>query len=178
MPAPLIWLGAGLAAIYAGSQYARHEQKRAGHVGVFPGDCDIPVRPENGAIVCCGIYELFQHTGIWVEDSIVELKGNGLVRAVSPHRFIEDRSGNQVYVACDAQLNVLHDELSAQRAARQVYQYLDYDVIDQNCHRFVWETLSGRDARITRFAELNACLCDYFSTPVHWQPLMNNASNL
>ena len=178
MPAPLLWLGAGLAAVYAGTQYARHEQKRSGHVAVFPGDCKIKVAPRNGAIMCCGIYELFQHTGIWLDGSIIELKGNGLVRAVSPERFIEQRSGRQIYVACDRAYEPLSDELAAQRAAQQLFSYRPYHVIDHNCHRFVWEVLSGKSVELTRFAELNARLHDYFTTAVHWQPALIRTSNL
>ncbi len=173
MALPLLWLGAGLLATYAGSQLAREQQKNAGHVAHFPGDHPQPVEPVNGAIVCCGIYEVFQHTGIWVDDNIVELKGNGLIRAISPQRFLAERSGNCIYIACDNQMTPLVDTSAASRALSQVFQYSDYDVIKNNCHRFVAQAISGRRVQVTRFGELNAFLYQQFQSEVYWQPLKN-----
>lgn len=171
MPAPLIWLGAGLAALYAGAKYA--EQERLGKLSVahFPGEGDDYVKPKNGSIVCCGIYGVFDHTGIWVEGNIIELKGNGLIRGVSPERFMHDRSGEEIHIACDEYGKVLSDEGAAHRATSQLYQYADYDVIENNCHRFVWNCYSGNRERLTRFVDLNESLSRFFNSRISWQRL-------
>lgn len=47
-----------------------------------------------GAIVCCGVGGVLEHTGIWTEDNmIIEFDGNGLIKPISPTRFIKERSG-------------------------------------------------------------------------------------
>ena len=171
MPLPLVWLGAGVAALYAGSKLAREHQKYKGHINHFPGECHHSVKPVNGAIVCCGIYELFQHTGIWVDNEIIELKGNGLVRAISPQRFIDDRSGNRIYVACDESLQPLVSDNCAERATSRIFEFQEYDLIDNNCHRFTLQCALGRDLEATRFADLNESLNSNFNTRIHWQPI-------
>ena len=171
MPAPLIWLGLGLAATYAGTQYARQQQIDSGDLRHFPGDSSIKVKPKNGSIVCCGIYEVFQHTGIWVDDSIIELRGNGLVRSVSPARFLSDRSGERVYVACDDNYAPLCADHIAERALENVFTYLDYDVIKNNCNRFTHYCLTGQWADITRFAELNQAIRQHYQSSISWQPI-------
>jgi len=175
---PLIWLGAGLAAAYAGSQIAREKQIADGHIRHFPGGHQTAVMPADGAIVCCGIYELFQHTGIWLEGRIVELRGNGLIRAVSPERFLADRSGNRIYVAANENLQPLIDSVCVSRVIPQLYQYSEYDLITNNCHRFVNQCVTGRSQQITRFAELNENLSGHFSQQIHWQPADYNTNYL
>lgn len=171
MPIPLLWLGAGLAAAYASSQIAREKQVSDGHIRHFPGEDSTVVMPEDGAVVCCGIYEVFQHTGIWLDGQVVELKGNGLIRAISPQRFLQDRSGNRIYVACNAAHGPLVDEQCITRMLPRLYEYSEYDLISNNCHRFVNQCVTGLSARITRFAELNGSLSAHFGTRLHWQPI-------
>ncbi|WP_414830693.1 hypothetical protein [Alteromonas sp. H39] len=171
MPLPLLWLGAGIAAAYAGSQIAREKQKSDGHIRHFPGEHQTEVTPVDGAIVCCGIYELFQHTGIWLDGNIVELRGNGLIRGISPSRFLSDRSGNRVFVACNEALEPLVAPDTVTNALDRLYTYSEYDLVSNNCHRFVYECVSGSSRRITRFAELNAALKVQFHTAIHWQPV-------
>ena len=171
MPLPLVWLGAGVAAFYAGSQLLREQQKSKGHIKHFPGECQRSVAPVNGAVVCCGIYELFQHSGIWMDGEIIELKGNGLVRSITPERFIDDRSGNRIYVACDADMRALVTPNCADRAVSRIFEYQEYDLIDNNCHRFTLQCVLGHDCEATRFGDLNDELNNTFNTPIHWQPI-------
>ncbi len=171
MPLPLLWLGAGIAAAYAGSQLAREKQKSDGHIRHFPGEHQSEVTPLDGSVVCCGIYELFQHTGIWLDGNIVELRGNGLIRAISPSRFLADCSGNRIFVACNDSLAPLVAPDSVGNALKRLYTYSEYDLVSNNCHRFAFECVSGHCRRITRFAELNAALKAQFQTPIHWQPV-------
>ncbi|WP_100641141.1 hypothetical protein [Alteromonas facilis] len=170
MPLPLLWIGAGAAALYAGTKLTREMQVSKGHINHFPGECAQLVTPQNGAVVCCGIYEVFQHTGIWVDNQIVELRGNGLIRAISPERFLHDRSGNRIYVACDHSRSALSSDVVAKRAIDRVFDYSEYDLIENNCHRFTHHCVSGRDEPVTRFAELNEKLCELYGTTLYWQP--------
>ena len=171
MPIPLVWLGAGIAAAFAGSKVLREQQKSRGHINHFPGESQQTVTPVNGAVVCCGIYELFQHSGIWFDGGIIELKGNGLVRSVTPDRFISNRSGNRIYVACNAALRPLASTSCAQRATSHLFEYQEYDLINNNCHRFTLGCVLANDCKVTRFGELNAKLSEIFKTPIYWQPV-------
>lgn len=171
MPAPLIWLGAGIAALYAGSKYQEHQRLGQSSVSHYPGEGSDAVAPQNGCIVCCGIFGVFDHTGIWVDDSVIELKGNGLIRGVSADRFIHNRSGEEIFVACDEYGEVLVEPDAVQRATSQLYQFSDYDVIENNCHRFVWGCVSGLNEPLTRFIDLNHQLSQHFASRISWQPL-------
>ena len=63
MLAPLLWLGAGAIAMLAGAKYSS-EKRLDESVNSLPGSSDLKVEPINGAIVTCGVYGFFEHTGI------------------------------------------------------------------------------------------------------------------
>ncbi|GGW88978.1 hypothetical protein [Alteromonas halophila] len=169
MALPLVWLGVGLTA-WAGTQIAREKQVSDGHIKHFPGEDSTMVKPQDGTVVCCGIYGVFQHTGIWVDDHIIERHGNGLVRAISPRRFLANRSGSRIYAACDEHHTPLIANGAADRAVSRIYEYADYDVIDNNCHRFTLACTGATSTNVTRFAQFNAALSQQFATVIHWQP--------
>ncbi len=169
MALPLVWLGVGLAA-WAGTQIAREKQVSDGHIRHFPGEDTTPVTPSDGTIVCCGIFGVFQHTGIWVDNHIVELHGNGLVRAISPRRFLANRSGSTIYAACDDMHQPLIERDAARRAVSRVFQYADYDLIENNCHRFTLSCINEKVAGVTRFAGFNEAVARHFNQVIHWQP--------
>lgn len=165
---PLVYLGAGLAALYAGNRLSEEYQKQQGTVGEFPGDSQLTAVPVEGAVVCCGIYQVLDHTGIWLDDGIVEMNGSGLVRCISPLRFTNNRSGRAMYVACNSAGEVLVEQAAAMRAASRLFEVSDYHLFKNNCHRFVAEALLNKPVNLTSFADLNALLADYFSTRIHW----------
>ncbi|TDF41741.1 hypothetical protein EYS14_02515 [Alteromonadaceae bacterium M269] len=171
MPLPLVWLGAGLTAIYAANKLSEKAQKYQGEVQHFPGESDVYVEPADGAIICCGVYEFFDHSGIFVEDSVIELHGSGLIKSVSYDRFLGDRSGEKAFVACDAQYRPLCDPDIVHKAVSRLYEYSEYDLINNNCHKFVWDCLSPYGERVTTFADLNRVLSNYFGSAIHWQPV-------
>ncbi|MDM7860934.1 hypothetical protein QTP81_10030 [Alteromonas sp. ASW11-36] len=173
MPLPLVWLGAGAAALFAGTKLTREIQKSQGYINHFPGECKRAVQPIDGAVVCCGIYEVFQHTGIWVDNNIIELRGNGLIRGISPERFLTERSGNTIFVACDKHRQPLVKPDTAAVASSRLFEYSEYDLLSNNCHRFTMHCVTGVDRQITRFAELNATMCATFNTKIYWQPIIN-----
>lgn len=170
MPIPLLWLGAGLGSLALGHHLHKEQQRNRLTVGRFPGEDSVKVKPQNGAVVCCGIYGVFEHSGIWFDDQIIELKGNGLIRAISPQRFLANRSGEQIYVACNAQRQVLVKSECASRAVSMIFNYAPYDLFKNNCHRFSWQCVSGQSDMVTQFSDLNDRLAESFLTPVHWQP--------
>lgn len=172
MPIPLVWLGLGIGALVASG----HWQKAAnrGHIQHYPGEIETPVRPQDGAVVCCGIYGAFDHSGIWVDDMIIERSGNGLVRAISPARFIARRSGKQIFVACDEQGKVLADADVASHAASQIYQYADYHLLKNNCHQFVADCLSTSSNKVTFFSELNQMLATHYQSRLSWHPALTD----
>ncbi len=171
MALPLLGVGAALLVAYAGRKMSEQHQKRQGRVGAFPGELKDTIAPINGSILTCGVFGIFDHSGIWCDGYVVELKGNGLVRAVTPERFLSERSGNTIYVAGDELGNPLGSNATMQRATKQIYQYFPYDVIKFNCHRFVWHCISGEEQKVTRFTELNEQLANHYCSPIYWRPL-------
>jgi hypothetical protein len=170
MPVPLLWFGAGAIALLAGAKYS-NDKVLDKSVSGLPGKSDVKVAPINGAIVTCGVYGLFEHTGIWVDGDILELKGNGLIRGISPNRFLQERSGDNIYIACDDNVVPLIQVDTADRAISQLFSYSEYDVIKNNCHKFVWRCISGEDIPLTRFSELNQKMAELFSTTIYWHPI-------
>lgn len=171
MPAPLIWLGAGLAALYAGDKLSKRHLRNKQMVTCYPGESIKSVHPKDGSIVCCGIYGVFDHTGIWVDGNIIELRGNGLVRAISPDRFLDNRSGNEIFVLCDEDNRPLISETGLTNASNQLYSFSQYDVLSNNCHRFVWQCVSDKNQIITSFFELNKMLSIHFEQSLNWHLL-------
>ena len=146
-------------------------------VAIYPSDMllsmasgnVVKVEPEIGAIVCCGLGGILDHTGIYIGDNtIVELSGNGLVKAISMNRFIAERSGKQIFIACDSLEQPLVSVSAAQKATEQVFNYYEYDVINNNCHRFIWECFTQRDSNFTTFKALNYRLAKYYNRVIYW----------
>ncbi|WP_348728300.1 lecithin retinol acyltransferase family protein [Rheinheimera texasensis] len=112
-----------------------------------------------GALVVCEIFHLFEHTGIYIgEGQIVELQGTGLVRSVSVARFMDNRSGEELMLACDSRGKPIGNMAAAERAASQIFTYQTYDLISNNCHRFCCNCLSGRHWPVTSFFDLRQVL--------------------
>lgn len=147
---------------------ARHESP----VAVYPSDIFRTQQisePAIGAVVCCGIGGVLEHTGIWVgDDTIVELDGNGLIKAISSKRFTKERSGDKIFVACDSMGNALACEVAAQRAIEQIFQYQDYHLFDNNCHHFIWQCFQPNDLSLTTFKSLNVRLASMFDRKIYW----------
>lgn len=169
MPAPLVWLGAAAVSLYATNKLNTAHLRKRNVIARMPGDCVEAVRPRNGSIVTCDIFEVFEHTGVWINGNIFELNGNGLVRCISPERFIQNRSGEKIYVACDVQGNPLVEPLAIERTKSALYSLYDYHVIRQNCHRFVAEMIAGNRQDITSFSDLNGFLSQHFNTAIDWR---------
>lgn len=172
MPAPLLWLGAACISLYASNKANNEYMRRKGIVQTMPGDTDFAVEPKNGAIVRCGIYGVLDHTGIWVDGNIYELSGQGLVRCLSPERFLGDRSGSRIYVACSDYGEALHHFSAVKTLKSKLFTLQDYHLLNQNCHKFVAETLTNHEVDITSFSELNSFLHDFFQTTIHWHPII------
>lgn len=168
MPAPLIWLGAVALGAYtankSNTQYLKHKRI----VDAMPGESTFISKPRNGSVVTCGIYGVLDHTGIWVDGNIYELAGSGLIRCVSPERFVDQRSGSTIYVACDLNNRALLNADVAIRVRSLLYTTVDYHLMNQNCHRFVAESLANSKASVTSFSDLNAFLSDLYNTPIRW----------
>ena len=174
MALPVILFGAAVAATLTGIKHSHRIAKERGHVDIVPGDSAQAVKPQNGALVCCEVYSLFDHTGIWFENRIIELNGNGLIRTVSPERFLQERSGDNIFIACDQWSFPIITLGTHERAMQELYQYREYHLLKNNCHRFVWHMVSGFDEPVTRFTDLNEHLCALHDTPVSWHMLNLN----
>lgn len=191
MPLPLLWLGAaavsaiavkGLADDRKSQQRQRKQyykvqtlsdlERHESPIAIYPSDVlatEQKVKPRIGAVVCCGIGGILDHTGIWVDDNtIVELDGEGLIKPISVQRFTKERSGKQVFIACDSTATPLSSELSAKRALVQIFQVRDYHVIDNNCHQFIWQCFNDNNDKVTTFKALNMKLAHFFDRKIYW----------
>lgn len=191
MPLPLLWIGAaavsalavkGLADDRQSQQRKRfnyyHAQTLAdlapyeSAIATYPTDMLLTeqhVKPVAGAIVCCGIGGVLDHTGIWVgEDTIIELDGNGLIKPVSAQRFTDTRTGKGIFIACDSLGVPLASEMAAHRAVAQIFQVRDYHLLDNNCHQFIWECFQTDSKKITTFKALSLNVADLFDRVVYW----------
>lgn len=190
MPLPLLWLGGAAlgAAFLADERQKRLQLERDRLLGRAPKQALAnramlaapsqwqkgfkQVIPEPGSIVCCYVFGVIEHTGIWLgDDCLVELHGSGLVRAVSIKRFLAGRTGSQIYLACNHQHQPLVSEAALERAQQAIYQYREYDLFDNNCHRFVWSCISGHEISIQSFNELNQQLAAYFNQGIYWDEM-------
>lgn len=145
-------------------------ESRAG-VEHYPGESHVAVTPVNGAIVCCGIYGVFEHTGIWLDDHIIELHGSGLVKAVSSQRFLNNRSGENIYMLCDKDLHPLVADGSEQRAVSRIFTFIEYHPWSNNCHRFTYQCVAGQSNKVCSFYDFNVALHRYFKCRLYWQPV-------
>ena len=191
MPLPLLWLGAAAVSALAvkGLSDDRKSQQRQrsryrkvqtlsdlerheSPIAIYPSDVlatEQSVKPKVGAIVCCGIGGVLDHTGIWVdENTIVELDGEGLIKPVSVSRFTKERSGKHIFIACDSEATPLINEHAAQQALAKVFQLREYHVIDNNCHQFIWECFGIGDEKVSTFKALNVCLAKSFNRKIYW----------
>ncbi|QYK02812.1 lecithin retinol acyltransferase family protein [Shewanella psychrotolerans] len=133
---------------------------------------EVKVEPEPGAIVCCFVFGVIEHTGIWLgEDTLVELHGSGLVRPISSTRFLAGRTGSRIFQACDHQHRALIAPKVLSRAEQAIYQYRDYDLFDNNCHRFVWSCMTGEELAIESFERFNKILGKYFQQAIYWDEI-------
>lgn len=191
MPLPLLWLGAaavsalavkGLAEDRKSQQrrrFTRHSAQTLADltahesaIATYPTDMfatEQQVKPRLGAIVCCGIAGVLDHTGIWVGDNtIIEVDGNGLVKPVSVQRFTDTRSGRGIFIACDSLGVPLASEMAAQRAIAQIFQVRDYHLFDNNCHQFIWQCFQNDAKAITTFKALSLNVATLFDRVVYW----------
>ena len=190
MAIPLLWLGAALSA-YAVKEVAEDRKlkqtqrnfsagaltlndlvEHESPVALYPSDMFATgnrVKPSRGAVVCCGIGGVLEHTGIWLgENTVVELDGKGLIKALSSQRFLAERSGKQIFIACDSNGVPLADERVAEIAEQQIFQYRDYHLINNNCHRFIWDCFTREDIALYSFKSLNNILASYFDRIIYW----------
>jgi len=191
MPLPLVWLGAAAVSALAiksisddrktqhkkRQRYTRVQKlkdldRHESPIAIYPSDVmstEQVAKPKVGAIVCCGIGGVLDHTGIWVDDNtIVELDGEGLIKPISVARFTKERSGKQVFIACDSHANPLACEQAAGRALSQIFQIRDYHLIENNCHQFIWQCFKPGDKQITTFKDLNINLSKKFDRKIYW----------
>lgn len=190
MPLPLLWLGAAASALavkvvaddrklqqgkrlknYRALTLADLEHSQS-PIATYPTDMfftEQQVKPAVGAIVCCGIGGVLEHSGIWIGDNtIIEVDGNGLVRALSPQRFTHTRSGKGIFIACDSLGTPLASELAAEKAIEQLFQVIDYHLFDNNCHQFIWQCFQTNAQAITTFKALSINIAQLFDRVIYW----------
>ncbi len=129
-----------------------------------------------GALVVCEIFHLFEHTGIYIgEGQIVELQGTGLVRSVSVKRFMDNRSGEELMVACDSRGQPFASPVAAERASNQIFTYQEYDLIQNNCHRFSGHCYTGLHWPVTSFFDLRQVLEQQFRQKISFKKVWLDA---
>lgn len=174
MAIPLLLASAVLGTIvYEHTEQALY--KKAGVLKPPQGNTiDSAYKPLNGTVVCCGIYEKLTHSGIWLNEGIVELAGNGLIRTVSPDRFLAERSGQVIYGLGNATKEALASKNVAEMASKRLFHYEEYNVVTNNCHQFVARCFpSFTSKKVTLFNELNTLLVDFYQQPLYFYPFVN-----
>ncbi|MGB1299228.1 MAG: hypothetical protein ACPG8A_13175 [Psychrobium sp.] len=180
MPLPVLLAGAVVGAVLA------HDNQKS-YLREIDYDRYNPLKPDTGrepsevlpsakkvemvpgSIVCCEVYEAFIHTGVVIDDNtIVELHGSGLIRAVSKNRFLADRSGSHIFIACDRQAQPLVFSLMSESASQDIFNFYDYDLLKANCYRHTWRWLTGEDIAIERFKEFNKKLSQKAGGEIYW----------
>lgn len=73
-----------------------------------------------------------------------------------------------MFIACDSTGEPLSLELAGQRAIKQIYQYRDYHLLENNCHQFIWQCFQPNDKPLTTFKELNQRLASFLDRKIYW----------
>lgn len=180
MPLPFIIAGAAIGALLVHDNEKKHLKRQDasrhilsdGPMGREPSEIhpsEATTHMVAGSIVCCEVYEAFIHTGIVVDrDTIVELHGNGLIRAISAKRFLQKRSGKHIFIACDNQGKPLIVDSAIEHAAADVFNFYEYDLFTSNCYRHTWRWLAGEDRAIKSFESFNRLLSSLVNQPIYW----------
>lgn len=105
------------------------------------------VKPLTGSIVHCDLMAgLAEHSGVFTIGKIVELEGSGSIREINPETFMGSsimRTAISIYVACNAEGEVLNDYNISLRAREMVRKKRDYNLILDNCHQFTSGCITG-----------------------------------
>lgn len=179
MPLPLLLVGAAVGALLAHDKQKdflkaqdiarRNNQQVAGREPSEILPSPIFSSMVIGSIVCCEVYEAFIHTAVVVdENTIVELHGSGLIRAVSKARFLNDRSGKHIFIACDSAGHPYTFSRIEESASADVFNLYDYDLFKGNCYRHTWRWLTGEDIVIESFGDFNKKLSNKLNKEIYW----------
>ncbi|MDG1751192.1 MAG: hypothetical protein P8I03_05960, partial [Thalassotalea sp.] len=76
--------------------------------------------------------------------------------------------GKHIFMACDSNAIPLACSFAAQKAIEQIFQVREYDVIDNNCHKFVWQCFQLDNQKVTTFKDLNLNLAKKFNRKIYW----------
>jgi len=126
-----------------------------------------------GTLVCCEVFEAFLHTGVVVDDNtIVELHGSGLIRAVSKQRFLDQRSGKNIFIACKRSGDPFMFNLIDELATKDVFNFYEYHLLKANCYRHTWRWLSGEDLAIESFTDFSKKLSDKLGDEIYWDVVL------
>lgn len=111
-----------------------------------------------GCIVACDLAGgLIEHTGIYVgRNRVIERNGDGSIKSVSIDDFMNSsglRTGVNLYVAC-AHDKIISSPAISRRARAIVGLNRNYDLINENCHRFTAYCATGVWYEITQFTTL------------------------
>ena len=112
-------------------------------------DCvNIPVEPVVGSVVYCRLLGgIAEHSGIYVGDGkIVHLNSNGYIQVVNDTCFADVTNGlsfpGNIYVASRFCKAVGKKDI-AKRALEKVGKLQGYQLLTNNCHRFVSGCITG-----------------------------------
>ncbi len=179
MPLPFLLLGAAVGSVLAHDNQKSflEEQDKARRCDfnatgrepseILPSPMFTEMLP--GAIVCCEVFEAFIHTGVVVdENTIVELHGSGLIRAISKKRFLEERSGSRIFIACNNDGTPYTFSRVISGASKDVFNFYDYDLLKANCYKHTWRWLTDEDIAIKSFSEFDNKLKVKLGQNIYW----------
>lgn len=150
------------------------------------------VKPVPGSVLKCDLAfgadfmgGSICHTGIYLgNDEIAEITnedGKARVNVVAPSDFLNGqgtnfiRTGINIYVATDGDGNALGSASVAARAraAASRRRHGEYDIVDNNCHRFTVRCVTGEapdEAQLTERDVDEALKATFGCENVTWEP--------
>ena len=153
----------------------------------------VKVRPVPGCVLKCDIaggasflLGSICHTGIYLGDDriaeITNVNGKAKIHIVDPYDFLNGegtnflRTGINIYVATDGEGNALGKQEIADRAIRRQKARRscgEYDLVDNNCHKFTVWCVYGEEpdeAQLTESDVESALEAEFGCDQVTWEP--------
>lgn len=150
------------------------------------------VKPVPGSVLKCDLAfganflgGSLCHTGIYLgNDEIAEItnvEGEAKVNVVDPYDFLNGqgtnfvRTGINIYVATNGRGRALGGAKIARcaRAFAELGRYGEYDLVDNNCHKFTIRCVTGRatdDVKLTERDVEEALMGVFCCSRVTWEP--------
>ena len=87
---------------------------------------------------------------------------------VGYQRFLTNRSGETIFVACNRDGDAIQAVLDEQLIANEVFKSYDYHVSKRNCYFHSWYCITGEVKQFASFEQFNTALKQKFGHSIFW----------